>query len=109
MAYNEELAQRLRDALSQRQDLGEEGMYGGLAFKVNNHKCIGVLNENLMARVGPEKYEEALKKPHARVMDLLGAPIPGFVIVDPAGVEKEEDLKSWVEICTTFADSLPPK
>ncbi len=109
MAYNETLAQRLREALSHRSDLQEEGMYGGLAFKVSNHKCIGVLNDDLMARVGPDKYQEALTLPHARPMDLMGAPIPGFVMVKPDGVTNDDDLKVWVNLCETFADSLPPK
>lgn len=110
MAYNDALAQRLRQALSHRNDLQEEDMHGGLAFKVSNHKCIGVINDDLMTRVPPDEYKALLKKPHTKVLNMFGGiPLPGFIMVEPVGIETEENLNVWVEICETYADSLPPK
>jgi hypothetical protein len=62
-----------------------------------------------MARVGPEQYDQALTRPHAREMDFTGKPVKGFVRVDPAGFESDADLKSWVDLCEAFMKRLPAK
>ena len=81
MAYDEGVAQRLRDVFGDRTDVVEKRMFGGLAFMVSGNMCCGVVGKELMARVGPEQYEQALKEPYAREMDFTGKPMKGFVYV----------------------------
>jgi len=109
MAYDKGVAQRLREALEGESGIEEKRMFGGLAFLLRGNMCCGVIADMLMARVGPERYAEALKKPHAREMDFTGRPLNGFVYVEPAGFESDEDLAAWVALCVGFAGSLPVK
>ena len=109
MAYDEGLAERLRDVYVGMPDVAEKKMFGGLAFMVNGHMSCGVVNDTLMVRVGPEAYANALARPHARQMDFTGKPLKGFVYVAPEGVESDEALSSWVSLSLEFVGSLPPK
>ena len=109
MAYDEGVAERLREAFGTHPFMVEKKMFGGIAFMVTGHMCCGVVDETLMARVGPDQYEEALKKPHTRVMDFTGKPMKGFVYVDPEGFESEEDLQSWITLCENFVSTLEPR
>ena len=109
MAYDEGLAERLRDALRSHPGVTERKMFGGIAFMTRGYMFVGIVGDALMARVGPERYEEALARPHVRVMDFTGKPMKGYVFVDPPGIEDEEDLAAWVDPCLRFVLSLPPK
>ena len=109
MAYDEGLAQRVREALSDQSAVIEKKMFGGLAFMVDGHMCCGVTRETLMVRVGPDAYEAALARPHARPMDFTGRPLKGMVYVDREGHEEDEDLQSWVERGLAFTNTLPAK
>jgi TfoX/Sxy family transcriptional regulator of competence genes len=109
MAYDEGVAQRIREVFQDRPDVVEKKMFGGLAFLLSGHMGCGVVNDTLMARVGPEQYEAALARPHAREMDFTGRPMKGFVYVAPEGFEADEDLHSWVALCERFVGSLPAK
>ncbi|MEQ1591598.1 MAG: TfoX/Sxy family protein [Thiobacillaceae bacterium] len=107
MAYDEGVAERLREAFSIRKDVIEKKMFGGIAFMVSGHMCCGVVNDTLMARVGADHYEAALKKPHASKMDFTGRPMKGFVYVAPTGFESDDDLADWVKRCLDFVTTLP--
>lgn len=109
MAFDEGLAQRIRDCLHQRRGITERKMFGGLAFMANGHMFVGVTGENLMARVGSGGYESALKKRHVREMDFTGKPMVGYVYVDAPALESDQELHYWVEACLSFVSSLPPK
>jgi hypothetical protein len=109
MAYDEGLAQRIRDCLQQRRGITEKRMFGGLAFMANGHMFVGVTGESLMARVGAGAYESALKKRHIREMDFTGKPMVGYVYVDPPALESDRELHHWLEACLGFVSSLPPK
>ena len=109
MAYDEELAGRVRAVLKRKRGLTEKKMFGGIAFMIRGNMCCGVTDEALMARVGPDQYPDALSRPHAREMDFTGKPMKGFVHVAPEGFASDEDLKSWVAICEKFVDTLPSK
>ena len=109
MAYDEGLAERLREIFAGRYDIDEKKMFGGIAFMIHGHMCCGIVNDTLMARVGPVQHDEALGRPHARVMDFTGKVMKGFVYVDPSGFESDEDLQSWVALCENFVNSLAPK
>ncbi len=109
MAYDEQLAERVRSALDGQEGIGERKMFGGLAFMVHGNMVCGVEGDRLMVRVGPDRYEEALGRPHAAPMDFTGRPMKGFVFVVPAGTGTEMALKDWVEMGVQFARTLPPK
>ena len=109
MPYSESLAERIRNVLGDRSDVSEKKMFGGLAFMVAEYMCVGVSNDQLMARVGPENYEEALARPGASVMDFTGRPMKGYVFVGPEGIRDDADLRAWVALCEEFIRSLPPR
>lgn len=109
MAYDEGLAQRIRDCVHQRRGITERKMFGGLAFMSSGHMFVGVTAESLMARVGPDEYAHALKRKHVREMDFTGKPMMGYVYVDAPALESDRELAGWVERCLRFVASLPPK
>ena len=109
MAYDEGVAQRLREVFADRTDVIEKKMFGGIAFMVRGNMCCGVVGEELMVRVGPEQYEDALKEPYAREMDFTGKPMNGFIYVGVQGFASAKDLASWVERCEQFVSTLPSK
>jgi len=109
MAYDEDLARRIREHYEERGDVEEKKMFGGLCFMVSNHMCCGIVGDTLMARVGPDNYEECVAHRHAREMDFTGRAMNGMVYVSPPGLESEKNLAHWLGICTSFAGSLPTK
>ncbi|WP_018989353.1 TfoX/Sxy family protein [Aromatoleum toluclasticum] len=109
MAFDEGLAERLRDELRAHHDIAERRMFGGLAFMLHGHMCVGILDDTLVVRVGAERYEDALRTAHARPMDFTGRPLTGFVMVEPPGFESDADLSRWVKRALRFNTSLPPK
>ena len=109
MAYDEALAARTRAALAGRPEVTERKMFGGIAFMVAGNMAVGVIGEDLMARVGPDAHDDALAEPHVRPMDFAGRPMKGMVYVDPGGIGTQEALRRWVDRSADFAASLPPK
>ena len=109
MAYDEGLADRVRATLLPRPDIEEKKMFGGLTFMVGGHMCCGVIGGDLMVRVGPDAYEDALAAKGARPMDFTGRPLRGMVYVGPGGHRTDDALASWVKRGTDFVASLPPK
>ena len=109
MAYNEKLAGRIREILALRSGLDETKMFGGLSFTLGGNMCFGVIKDDLVVRVGPDSYEIALSRPHARPMDFTGRPMRGMVYVGPDGYKTDEELKYWLDQGLSFAASLPPK
>jgi len=109
MSYDESLAGRVRALLANRRDQAEKKMFGGLCFLVEGNMCCGILDRDLMARVGPARYEQALRSSHARPMDFTGRPLAGYVYVSPTGTKTAASLKKWVGWCTEFAETLAPK
>jgi TfoX/Sxy family transcriptional regulator of competence genes len=109
MAYDEQLADRVRAVVAKRDDVNEKPMFGGLCLLAHGNMFAGVQSDTLMLRVGAEKYEEALDRPHARIMDFSGRPMRGYVYVDPPGIATEPQLREWVELSLDFVDTLPAK
>ena len=108
MSYDEKLADRVRTALGRHGAVSERKMFGGLAFMVGGHMACGIVGKELMVRVGPERYEEALSRPHARPMDFTGKPLRGMVYVGPRGLRSRPALTRWVDLAVNVAQSLPP-
>lgn len=109
MAYSDELASRIRQALTPRADVMERKMFGGLAFMLRGNMCCGVVGDMLMLRLGNEGAAEALGEPHTKPMDFTGKPLKSMVYVGPEGTASIEDLHRWVNRGADFAASLPPK
>lgn len=109
MAFDEGLAQRIRDHLDDRPDVSERRMFGGAAFMIGGNMCCGVVGDELMVRVGPDAYEDALALPHAREMDFTGKPLRGMLYVGTRGIEEDGDLAAWIDRGATFAAGLPKK
>lgn len=103
MAYDEHLADRIAGVLKQkRAKFYEKKMFGGIAFMVDDKMCIGVVKDELMARVGPDNEEAALKKDGCRPMDFTGRPMVGYVFVDADGIDRESDLEFFVDLALQF-------
>jgi TfoX/Sxy family transcriptional regulator of competence genes len=109
MAYDENLAWRVRAQLADQADLSERKMFGGLAFMLRGNMCCGILGEELMVRVGPEQYATALAQLHAREMDFTGRPMTSMVMVATEGLSSDTALEEWIRQGIAFASSLPPK
>lgn len=109
MAYDPDLAQRVRDALGQWPGISERKMFGGLAFLVDGKMFVGISGSKLMARIGIERYQDALALPNVREMSFTGRPMKGYVYVDPPALESSRDLEAWVTWCVKFVAALPQK
>jgi TfoX/Sxy family transcriptional regulator of competence genes len=109
MPFDEALAARVRMRLMNERGVAEKRMFGGLAFLVNGNMCCGVHRSELIVRLHPAHAERALKEPGARVFDLSGRPMQGWVLVDSNALEDERVLAGWLGLAIVHARSLPPK
>jgi TfoX/Sxy family transcriptional regulator of competence genes len=109
VAYDEDLAQRVREVLTARSDLGERKMFGGIAFMVAGNMACGVLKEDLIVRLGDDEGEKALAEDGVRPFDFTGKPMKGIVYVSPERISDDAELAEWVEAGADYAASLPPK
>lgn len=109
MAYNEQLAARVHKRLAHFEGYEEKRMFGGVGCLLNGNMACGVHKDHLIVRVGPDKYAEALAEPFAKVFDITGRAMKGWVMIDPHGLESEEVLKEWVQMGIDFALTLPAK
>jgi len=102
MAVNEKIAGRIREALVTIKKLEEKKMFRGMCFMVNGKMCICVSDEEIMCRVGPDKYEEALEKNGCRPMINNGKTMKGFVFVDESVLKTKKELDYWIQLCLAF-------
>ena len=103
MAYNEYLADRLRASLNGfKVSFKEKKMFGGLTFMVDDKMCMGIIKDELMARVDPEEHHLFLKEEGCRIMDFTKRPMKGYLYVAPEGIDMDEDLDKWVQRCLDF-------
>jgi hypothetical protein len=110
VAFDEELAQRIRRLLDGQPDVTERKMFGGIGFMVGGNMCCGVIGENLMVRLSPAQAEELLASvPGVRPMDFTGRPMRGWLYVSPTAVAEDADLQEWIGRAEDFASSLPVK
>ena len=110
MAYDQGLAERIRDVLGDRRaSFREIRMFGGLAFMVRGHMTVGIMKDDLLVRIDPDRQPEVLKEPQVRRMEFTGRPMKGIVLVSVAGTDREEDLERWIDHALAFTRSLPAK
>ena len=109
MAYDEGLAERIRQHLGPDPDITEKRMFGGIAFLHRGSMAVGVTGDDLMVRVGPKATDAALARPGARIFDMAGRPMRGWVVVAGSAVAEDEALGEWIDEGYAFAAGLPPK
>ena len=102
MAYNEQLANRIREQLVDLPNIKEKEMMGGLTFMVNDKMCIGIIKDEMMCRIDPELQDTALEKTGCRIMDFTGRPMKGYVMVDETGMRNQKELDYWINLCLAF-------
>lgn len=109
MAYDEKLADRVRELISRTQEnIEEKRMFGGLCFMVNDKMCIGVENARLMVRLNPDVYEEVIKKDGCTPMDFTGKVMKGFVFVNKDALTTERKLAYWVGLALEYNTIAKP-
>jgi hypothetical protein len=109
MAFDEALAERIRQALSRRKNVGEKRMFGCVCFFINGNALAGVWKDRLIARLGPDEGEAARREPHVRAFDITGRPMRNWVAVEPGGVEGDDQLAGWIRRAVKFVGKLPAK
>ncbi len=102
MAYNEKLADRIRETLVDVPRTIEKNMFGGICFMVNNKMCVGVVNDEMMCRINPEIQEEVLAQRGCRIMDFTGRPMKGYVFVSEEGMKSQKDFLYWINLSLEF-------
>ena len=110
MAYDEDLAVRIRVALSDQDGVTDRRMFGGLAFMVNGHMAVAASGQGgLLLRVDPAETESIVGEDGVTRFEMRGREMNGWVRVDPAAVASDDQLKRWVDVGVAYARSLPPK
>ena len=110
MAYDEKLAERIREALGSQRNVDEIKMFGGLCFTVNGNMATGVMKSDLLVRVPEDEFANLLKEPGAHTFDFMPGRTPkGFLVVDAKAISTMPKLKKWVARGVDVASSLPPK
>ena len=102
MAYNEKLADRIREALVGTPKTIEKNMFGGVCFMVNNKMCVGVVKDEMMCRINPEIQDEAVERDGCRVMDFTGKPMKGYIFVSEEGMKSQKDFEHWICLALEF-------
>ena len=109
MPVDEKLAKRLREVLKGHKDLEEKRLFGGIGFLLKGNMAVGVNKNDLIVRIDPQYHDETLKRLYTRTFHLSGRPMKGWLLVEPRGVETDEELKEWVHVGIKYASTLPPK
>ena len=113
MAYDEQLAKRIRRVFGTRRDIAERRMFGGLAFLLRGRMCCGIVGGDLMVRVTDDEFDSVMRGPHVRPMDFTGTPLSGFVYVSAPGFRTAAALRTWLSrgerVAQEKADRLTPR
>jgi TfoX/Sxy family transcriptional regulator of competence genes len=102
MAYNEKLADRIRERLAELPVIAEKEMMGGLTFMVNDKMCVGIIKDEMMCRIDPEFHETAIEMTGCRTMDFTKRPMKGYVMVDDTGMKTKKDFEYWINLALDF-------
>lgn len=102
MAYNEKLNDRIREAMAHFPNVEEKYMFGGVCYMLNGKMCVGVVEDEIMCRIGPDAYIEALEKNGCREMIFTGKPMKGYVFVSDDGFKTKKQFDYWIDLCVSF-------
>ena len=103
------LVERVRQLLSDRNGFSERKMFGGVCFMINGNMCAGTWKGSLIVRLDRKDHDQTLAEPHTRPADITGRVMKGWALVEPDGIESDDDLRVWVAKAAGYAESLPPK
>ena len=109
MALDEALAERIRQGLARKRGITEKKLFGCWCFLLHGNVCVGVWKQSLIARLDSDDYDDALKEPFVKEFDITGRPMRGWVLVEPGGIEENEQLKEWIGRAVKFVGKLPAK
>jgi len=109
MAYSKSLAERTRQIFVRNRGITEKKMFGGVGFLLNGNMCVGIWKNSLIVRLGSDHYEDALKEEYVREFDITGRPMKGWIMVEPDGIETDDQLNEWVRMSVEFVSTLPKK
>jgi TfoX/Sxy family transcriptional regulator of competence genes len=109
MAFDEYLAERIRELFARRDDIEEKKMFGGIGFMLSGNLCVGVWKESLVARIGPETADAWSDDPHVEQFAPAGKPMKGWLLVGPEAIEESKELQAWIRRAVDFVETLPPK
>jgi len=110
VAYDEELANRIRELLAGEQGVSEKRMFGGLAFLINANMSVAASGQGgLLVRVDPDETDALLAQPHVAIMEMRGRAMRGWLRVDAEGLRSKRQLQRWVARGSSYARSLPRK
>ena len=109
MTADDLLIDRIRSILVRRKGYSERRMFGSVCFMINGNMCLGTWNGSLIVRLDRKDHESTLAEPHTRPADMNGRVMRGWALVDPAGIDSNDRLASWVDRAAKFAGSLPAK
>lgn len=102
MAYNEKLANRIRERFEDLPNVEEKKMMGGLVFMYNDKMCVGVSGDELMCRIDPDLHEKLVEMPGCRTMDFTNRPMIGYVLVEEAAIKNKKDFEYWINLALDF-------
>ncbi len=102
MAYDEKLADRVRERMADLDEVEEKPMMGGLTFMYHGKMCVGIIKDELMCRIDPQDQDAALEKPGCRVMDFTKMPMKGYVMIDSAGMKTQQDFDHWIDLALAY-------
>ena len=108
MAFDAELARRIRDRMTAVAGVSERKMFGGLAFLTSGNMTVGVNGDDLVVRIDPEAMDDALAEPDVRPFDMTGRPMRGWIVVASDGLS-DDDLERWIDQARSYVATLPPK
>lgn len=109
MAYSQSLAERVRQALQHQRGIAERKMFGGVGFLLRGNMLVAVWQKAMIARLGPDQADGALRQPHVRPFDVTGRPMKGWVMIEADGLDRDEQLAVWIEQAIAFVATLPAK
>lgn len=109
MAFDEALAERIRQALARKKGVTEKKLFGCFCYLLHGNVCVGVWKQSLLVRLDLDDYDDALKDRFVKEFNITGRPMRGWVVVEPGGVQTEEQLKDWIGRAVKFVGKLPAK
>lgn len=102
MAYDETLADRIRESFANLSNVEEKEMMGGLTFMYNGKMCVGIIKDELMCRIDPAIHDEVVEKQGCRTMDFTKRPMSGYVMIDESGMKSKKDFDYWINLALEF-------
>ncbi len=102
MAYDEKLAIRIRERISDLPNIEEKEMMGGLVFMYNDKMCVGIIKDELMCRIDPALHDAEVEKNGCRTMDFTNRPMKGYILIEEAAMRSDKDFDYWINLALYF-------